>query len=308
MQAAYTDAAGRSNPDVLNLGAGVIGGQTLTPGLYKWTSTLLIPRDIELNGGEDDVWIFQVAGTLKLSSGVRINLSGGAQAKNIFWQVSDAVTLGTTCHFEGNLLGATSIAVQTGATVKGRLLAQTAVTLQMNTVEIPSASASTPPPAIGDEASASTPTPAIGDEASASTPPPAIGDEAFGGIIAYILQDGDTGYIEGETHGLIAALNDAETRLTWQAAKDYCLALEVGTYNDWILPSKDQLDLLWDNLADSDSNDGPNDSGNIGGFEGEYYWSSTEDDSLARGTRISPIVRTATISVTTANVRAVRAF
>jgi hypothetical protein len=308
MQAAYTDAAGRSNPDVLNLGAGVIGGQTLTPGLYKWTSTLLIPRDIELNGGEDDVWIFQVAGTLKLSSGVRINLSGGAQAKNIFWQVSDAVTLGTTCHFEGNLLGATSIAVQTGATVKGRLLAQTAVTLQMNTVEIPSASASTPPPVIGDEASASTPTPAIGDEASASTPPPAIGDEAFGGIIAYILQDGDTGYIEGETHGLIAALNDAETRLTWQAAKDYCLALEVGTYNDWILPSKDQLDLLWDNLADSDSNDGPNDSGNIGGFEGEYYWSSTEDDSLARGTRISPIVRTATISVTTANVRAVRAF
>jgi hypothetical protein len=67
-------------------------------------------------------------------SAVRMNLSRGAQAKNIFWQVSGAVALGTTCHFEGNLLGATSKAVQTGATINGRLLAQTAVTLQMNTV------------------------------------------------------------------------------------------------------------------------------------------------------------------------------
>ncbi len=137
MQAAYTDAAGRSNPDYLNQGAGIIGGLTLYPGLHKWTSTLLIPTDITISGGPDDVWIFQVAGTLTMSSAVRMNLSGGAQASNIFWQVSGAVTLGTTSHFEGNLLGATSIAVQTGATVNGRLLAQTAVTLQMNTVALP---------------------------------------------------------------------------------------------------------------------------------------------------------------------------
>jgi hypothetical protein len=137
MQAAYTDAAGRSNPDYLNVGAGIIGGLTLYPGLHKWTSTLLIPTDITLDGGPDDVWIFQVSGTLTMSSAVRMNLKGGAQASNIFWQVSGAVTLGTTSHFEGNLLGATSIAVQTGATVNGRLLAQTAVTLQMNTVTIP---------------------------------------------------------------------------------------------------------------------------------------------------------------------------
>ncbi|MFT5250455.1 MAG: hypothetical protein ACI93P_002197 [bacterium] len=137
MQAAYTDAAGRSNPDYLNVGAGIIGGLTLYPGLHKWTSTLLIPTDITISGGPNDVWIFQVAGTLTMSSAVRMNLKGGAQASNIFWQVSGAVTLGTTSHFEGNLLGATSIAVQTGATVNGRLLAQTAVTLQMNTVTIP---------------------------------------------------------------------------------------------------------------------------------------------------------------------------
>jgi hypothetical protein len=137
MQTAYTEAAGRTNPDYLNEGAGVIGGFKLRPGLHKWTSTLLIPTDIELNGSKDDVWIFQVAGTLTMSSAVRINLSGGAQAKNIFWQVSGAVTLGTTSHFEGNLLGATSIALLTKATVNGRLFAQTAVTLQMNTVTVP---------------------------------------------------------------------------------------------------------------------------------------------------------------------------
>ena len=137
MQTAYTDAAGHSNPDYLNVGAGIIGGLTLSPGLHKWTSTLLIPTDITISGGPNDVWIFQVAGTLTMSSAVRMNLEGGAQANNIFWQVSGAVTLGTTSHFEGNLLGATSIAVQTGATVNGRLLAQTAVTLQMNTVTLP---------------------------------------------------------------------------------------------------------------------------------------------------------------------------
>ena len=137
MQAAYTDAAGRSNPDHLNLGAGIIGGLTLEPGLYTWGSTLLIPTNITLDGGPNDVWIFQVAGTFTMSSAVRMTLTGGANANNIFWQVSGAVTLGTTSHFEGTLLGATSIAVQTGATVNGRLLAQTAVTLQMNTVTLP---------------------------------------------------------------------------------------------------------------------------------------------------------------------------
>jgi hypothetical protein len=136
MQAAYIDAAGRPNPDVLNLGAGVIGGDVLSPGLYKWTSTLVIETDITLTGTEDDVWIFQVSGTFNMSSAVQIKLAGGAQAKNIYWQVTGAVTLGTTSHFEGNLLGKTLIAVQTGASVHGRLFAQTAVTLQMNTINL----------------------------------------------------------------------------------------------------------------------------------------------------------------------------
>jgi len=137
MQTAYTDAAGRSNPDFLNLGAGDIGGKTLTPGLYKWTTALNIPTDITISGSPTDVFIFQVAGTLKLSSAVRMTLTGGVQAKNIFWVVSDAVTCGTTSHFEGNILGMTGINLQTGATINGRMLAQTAVTLQMNSVTKP---------------------------------------------------------------------------------------------------------------------------------------------------------------------------
>ncbi len=137
MQTAYTDAAGRSNPDFLNLGAGDIGGKTLTPGLYKWTTPLLIPTDITISGSPDDVWIFQVAGTLDMSSAVNITLAGGAQAKNIFWQAAGAVTLGTTSHFEGIILGASGINMKTGASINGRMLAQTAVTLQMNAVTQP---------------------------------------------------------------------------------------------------------------------------------------------------------------------------
>jgi len=125
MQTAYTDAAGRSNPDFLNLGAGNIGGKTLTPGLYKWTSAVIIPTDVTISGGPDDVWIFQVAGTLTMSSAVKITLSGGAQAKNIFWQTAGTVTFGTTSHFEGIILGQTGINLQTGASINGRMLAQT---------------------------------------------------------------------------------------------------------------------------------------------------------------------------------------
>jgi hypothetical protein len=137
MQTAYTDAAGRSNPNFLNLGAGNIGGKTLKPGLYKFTSAVVIPTDVTISGSSKDIWIFQVAGTLNMSSAVRITLTGGAQAKNIFWQVAGAVTLGTTSHFEGVILGKTGISLLTGASINGRLLAQTAVTLQKSTVVKP---------------------------------------------------------------------------------------------------------------------------------------------------------------------------
>jgi hypothetical protein len=137
MQTAYLDAAGRVLPNFTDLGAGQVGGLTLVPGLYKWGTGLLISTDVTLSGGPNDVWIFQVAGPLNQANATRITLAGGALAKNIFWQVAGAVTIGTTAHFEGVVLGQTLIAVNTGASVNGRLLAQTAVTLQQNTVTQP---------------------------------------------------------------------------------------------------------------------------------------------------------------------------
>lgn len=133
MEAAYTDAAGRA-PGVTELGAGIIGGMTITPGVYKWTTGVTIPTDVTLSGGADDVWIFQIAGTLDISSATKVILSGGAQANNIFWQVADTTTLGTTSEFKGTILDQTLIVMNTGATLDGRALAQTAVTLDSNAV------------------------------------------------------------------------------------------------------------------------------------------------------------------------------
>ena len=137
MQLAFTDAAGRA-ASVTELGAGSIGGMTLKPGVYKWGTGLLIATDVTLSGGATDVWIFQVAQDLIMSSGAKMVLAGGAVPKNIFWQVAGLVALGTTAHAEGIVLTQTSITLATGASINGRLLAQTAVSLDGSAVVAPS--------------------------------------------------------------------------------------------------------------------------------------------------------------------------
>jgi hypothetical protein len=137
METAYNDAAGRTLPDAVNLGAGELGGLTLAPGLYNWSSNVSISNDLTLAGGPDDVWILQIAGTLGEASAKNVILTGGAQAKNVFWATAGAVSIGTQAHFEGTILSKTMIAMKTKASINGRLLAQTAVTLQMNTVMPP---------------------------------------------------------------------------------------------------------------------------------------------------------------------------
>jgi hypothetical protein len=134
METAYTDAAGRAS-DVNELGAGNIGGMTLSPGVYKWSSAVTIPTDVTLSGNSNAVWIFQIAGGLTVSSAKTVNLIGGAQAKNIFWQVAGVATLGTTSDFKGIILSKTAIVMQTGAVITGKALAQTAVTLDANKVK-----------------------------------------------------------------------------------------------------------------------------------------------------------------------------
>jgi hypothetical protein len=137
MVTAYNDAAGRLFPDFSELGNGNIGGKTLVPGLYKWTSGVTLPTDVTISGSATDVWIFQIAGNLTSASAVKITLAGGALAKNIFWQVAGQTTLGTTSHFEGVILSMTGITFQTGASINGRALAQTAVVLDVNTITRP---------------------------------------------------------------------------------------------------------------------------------------------------------------------------
>lgn len=128
MQLAFTDAAGRA-AGVTELGAGNIGGRVISAGTYRWGTGVLIPTDVTLTGSATDVWIFQIAQDLTISSGAKVILAGGALPKNIFWQVSGLADLGTTAHCEGTILSQTSITLRTGASINGRLLAQTAITI-----------------------------------------------------------------------------------------------------------------------------------------------------------------------------------
>jgi len=138
METAFTDAAGRKSPNFTELGGGDISGRTLLPGLYKWgTGVLITNAGITLAGGPNDVWIFQIAGDLVVNNAAKFNLVGGAQVKNIFWQVSGKATLGTTADVKGIILSQTLISMNTGATLSGRALAQTAVTLIANTITAP---------------------------------------------------------------------------------------------------------------------------------------------------------------------------
>lgn len=127
MEAAYTDAAGRAAA-VTGLGGGTIGTPTgpLVRGVYKWSSALNITTDLTLSGSSTDVWIFEIAGDLILSSGVHIILSGGAKAENIFWQIAGQATLASTSVVNGNILCQTAI-VFNDATLHGKALAQSAV-------------------------------------------------------------------------------------------------------------------------------------------------------------------------------------
>jgi hypothetical protein len=142
---AYNDAAGRTPFVVL---PGDLGGLFLTPGVYKRSSSLLLTGDATLDGQGDPnaVFIFQVGSTLTTASNSRVLLTGGAQACNVFWQITSSATLGTNTTFLGSVMALASISVTTRTTVLGRVLARTgAVTLDTNTItRTPCATATTP--------------------------------------------------------------------------------------------------------------------------------------------------------------------
>ena len=121
--------------------AGDIGGQTLTPGVYKSTSTLLVQTadlTLDAQGDPNAVFVFQVASALTVANSRQILLTGGAKARNVFWQVGSSATLGTGASFKGTICAQVSITAQTGAVIEGRLLARTgAVSLDTNILAAP---------------------------------------------------------------------------------------------------------------------------------------------------------------------------
>jgi hypothetical protein len=142
---AYDDAAGRTPVTVVSTD---LGGQTLAPGVYKSTSGLGLTGTVTLNahGNSHAVFIFQAASTLITASSSTVDLVGGAQACNVFWQVGSSATLGTDTTFVGNILALTSASVQTRTTVDGRVLARNGqVSLDDNTITAPTCKTSPPP-------------------------------------------------------------------------------------------------------------------------------------------------------------------
>jgi len=117
-----------------NVGNGTLNGDTFTPTVWTWNTSVTITGDIIINGAPNDVWVFQVDGDLDLQPNKKIIMAGGARAQNVFWQVTGQTTLSPGSHFEGRILGNQGITMQTGASINGSLMARTFVALDSNKV------------------------------------------------------------------------------------------------------------------------------------------------------------------------------
>jgi hypothetical protein len=137
MQTAYTNASLRTttDPDRINLKGGNIGGETLTPGVYTFTTAINIMSDIILKGESDDVFIIQTRGVLTLHTSTKVFLDG-VQAKNVFWVVAGNTAIGASSYMQGIILCFTVVVMATGSALTGRILAQNAVALQKAQVTV----------------------------------------------------------------------------------------------------------------------------------------------------------------------------
>ena len=127
LTAAYLFAEAASSPAPVTV-SGNQGGKTLAPGIYKSTSTLSVEGSdltLDAQGDVNAVWIFQIASTFITTTGGNIVLSGGAQAKNVYWQVGSSATIGDYTSFHGNILALISITMNGYSTAVGRMLTQT---------------------------------------------------------------------------------------------------------------------------------------------------------------------------------------
>jgi hypothetical protein len=146
MEIAYTDAAGRTNNDAkkVNIGGGGIGGLTLVPGVYTFdrditiaTSVTFDGKDTEGNADPAPVFILRTSGSVKQAANINVILINGALPENIFWQVAGTVTVGAGATLKGIVLAKTAVVFITGSNLDGRVLTQTACTLQSATIAVP---------------------------------------------------------------------------------------------------------------------------------------------------------------------------
>jgi len=138
LTAAYNDLAGRVCNTVLT--GTDLGGQVLIPGVYCFSSSAQLTGTLTLDaqGNAGATFIFQIGSTLTTASNASVALINGASNGNIYWQVGSSAVLNTTTHFAGSILALTSITLNTGASVSGRMLARSgAVTLDSNDVTTP---------------------------------------------------------------------------------------------------------------------------------------------------------------------------
>ncbi len=154
--AAYTFAAGE--PGATDLTGINLGGLTLTPGVYKFSSSAQLTGTLTLDAQSNPnaVFLFQIGSTLTTASASDVDIINGGTGDSVFWQVGSSATLGTTTDFAGNILALTSITLNTGATIQcGRALADNgAVTLDTNIVSIDTAGCETTTAAVPEPGSA----------------------------------------------------------------------------------------------------------------------------------------------------------
>ncbi len=131
---AYNNAAGQASDAAI---VADLAGSTLVSGVYTAATTMGLTGTVTLDGAgnADAVFIFQAGTSLTTGAGSRVQLTNGAQACNVFWQLGSSATLGTGTAFVGTIMASTSITLTTGATLQGRALAGSgAVTLDSNVI------------------------------------------------------------------------------------------------------------------------------------------------------------------------------
>lgn len=151
-QTAATSAYGSmtsQSAGCINLSSQNLGGKTLTPGVYCFTSAAQLTGTLTLNaqGNSNAVWIFQVGSSLTVADGasiadgakvVIINPGTGTPGCNVYWQVDSAATIGTYATFIGTIIAdKEAVTLKTGAIMYGRAISRiSAVTLDTNTITV----------------------------------------------------------------------------------------------------------------------------------------------------------------------------